>query len=262
MSRWTTPQAIPNDVNSAGPQVLAAGLWRCATSSLQIAFEELLDPPLRPSMHGTYLFTSMHKIKLSVAALKEPDRTKRQAILRQIFTGYNASSDFPGMGFVDDLLEMYPDMKVVLNKRGSAGAWERSVNGSLRYFSTWRYGVVTCLSEQSRWHWLIYRQYTALAKRRFGENTDIWDRKYYDSHNEWVRQLCRKHGKDWLEWEPDMGWEPLCKFLERKVPTAEFPKLNESAEIKKGIWMLTIRGLVYWACTIAAVVLAVWLYRR
>lgn len=258
MSRWTTPQVIPNDVNSAGPQVLAAGMWRCATSSLQIAFEELLDPPLRPSMHGTYLFTSMRTIKLSAAAMIESDKTKRQALLRQIFTGYNASSDFPGMGFVDDLLEMYPDMKVVLNKRDSSAAWERSVNESLRYFSTWRYAIVTCLSVQSRWHWLIYRRYTALAKRRFGGSTDIWDREYYDLHNEWVRELCRKHGKEWLEWEPDMGWEPLCKFLGREVPAAEFPKSNETAEIKKGAQMLTARGLVYWTGAVGVVALGVW----
>lgn len=45
-------QTIPRDPNSPGLQVIAAGKWRCATSSLQLAFQAILDPPLAPSMHG------------------------------------------------------------------------------------------------------------------------------------------------------------------------------------------------------------------
>lgn len=43
---------IAKDENSGGLEVIAAGQWRCATSSLQLAFERILDPPLAPSMHG------------------------------------------------------------------------------------------------------------------------------------------------------------------------------------------------------------------
>jgi hypothetical protein len=45
-------QSIPRDPNSPGLQVIAAGKWRCATSTLQQVFEQILDPPLAPSMHG------------------------------------------------------------------------------------------------------------------------------------------------------------------------------------------------------------------
>lgn len=203
----------------------------------------------------------MRIIKLCAAALNETDKQKRQAILREVFTGYNGSSDFPGMGFVDDLMEMYPNMKIVLNKRESASAWEKSVNGSLHFFSTWKYGLITWLSPQSYWHWQMYRRYTALAKRRFGQDTDIWSAKYYEMHNEWVRELCRKHNRELLEWEPDVGWEPLCEFLEKKVPEADFPKTNEGAEIRKGVKLLAIRGLVYWTGAALAAGAAVWMYQ-
>jgi hypothetical protein len=40
------------------------------------------------------------------------DKTERQALIRQILTGYKATVDFPPSMFVDDLVEMYPKAKV------------------------------------------------------------------------------------------------------------------------------------------------------
>lgn len=172
-------------------------------------------------------------------------------MLRQAFTGYNASSDFPGMAFVDDLVELYPNMKIVLNKRRDAKVWEKSVNESLRFFSSWTYFALTCLVPQSYWHWKAYRNYEALARRRFGDDVDIWSARYYEQHNEWVREIAKKHNRPILEWEPDMGWEPLCKFLDVRVPNVEFPRTNEAAEIRKGKYLLIARGILVWIVVLA-----------
>jgi hypothetical protein len=45
-------QTTPKDPHNPGLQIIAAGLWRCATLSLQVVFEEVLQPRLTPSMHG------------------------------------------------------------------------------------------------------------------------------------------------------------------------------------------------------------------
>lgn len=246
MSRWRTEKRIQTDPQSLGPKVLAAGLWRCATSSLQIAFETMLNPPLKPSMHGSYIFTSIPLLKLSVRVTSEIDTQKRQKLLSEIFTGYNASSDFPGMAFVDDLIQLYPDMELVLNKRHSAEAWEKSVKESLRFFSTWWYFGSVCLLPQGYWHWKLYREYHKLAKRRFGKRVDIWSAEYYEMHNKWVRRLARANGKQILEWEPAMGWSPLCEFLDMKMPDGEFPKTNELAEIKELKVLLVVKGIAIW----------------
>ncbi|PSN67068.1 hypothetical protein BS50DRAFT_381384 [Corynespora cassiicola Philippines] len=250
MSRWLTPQDVPNDASSSGPKVLAAGLWRCTTSSLQIAFEELLDPPFRPSMHGTYIFTSMPLLKLCVRASQETSKEKRQEMVRQIFSGYNASSDYPGMAFADDLMEMYPDMKVVLNKRKSAEAWRDSANGTLRFFSTWKYALCCGLIPQSYYHWQLFHQYERLAKRRFGEDIDIWSEDFYEVHNLWIKGLAEKHGRELLEWEPSMGWEPLCEFLNLEVPQKEFPRSNDAAEINELKPYIVKRGVMVWAIVV------------
>ena len=78
-------QTIPNDTSSTGLQVLAAGQWRCATSSLQLAFETLLSPPLAPSMHGAYLMPRPHLIALLNKATLEPDANKRKEILKLVY---------------------------------------------------------------------------------------------------------------------------------------------------------------------------------
>ncbi|OTA61470.1 hypothetical protein K449DRAFT_382871 [Hypoxylon sp. EC38] len=33
-----------------------------------------------------------------------------------------------------------------------------------------------------------------------------------------------------LEWTPEDGWDPLCKFLEKPIPAEPFPHTNTMAE--------------------------------
>lgn len=240
-------QDAPRDRDSEGVHVIAAGLWRCATSSLQTAFEQHLG--LAPSMHGAYVMPSVKMLQLCTAACREEDVDKRCHLLRQIFTGYNASSDYPGMAFLDDLLAMYPSAKVVLNKRSSATAWKASVDTSLKFFSTKTYMLVGFWIPQSYWHYRVYSDYAILAKRRFGTD-DIFTTGLYERHNQWVRDVTRAHGRQLLEWDPSMGWEELCKFLERDIPQARFPQINEGEAIAKLKRYLVLRGLAVWLLVI------------
>lgn len=179
------------------------------------------------------------------AAMRQPDTVERQKILRLVFSGYNASSDWPGHAFVDDLLDIYPSAKVILNKRTSAPEWEQSVRASLRFFWTRTYLILCLWLSVSRRHHRMYRQYALLAKRRYGID-DIWTTECYEAHNTWVRAVCADKGTEVLEWEPDDGWAPLCKFLGRRVPHQPFPRTNETAEIKKLKAVLIKNGLCHW----------------
>ena len=247
-------QNIASDISSKGLKILAAGQWRCATSSLQSAFEGHLNPPLGPSMHGAYIMPSLDRMKLCCAACRETDTDKRRALLRRLFDGYNSSSDFPGMAFVDDLLEMYPDVQVVLNKRESAPAWEHSVRDSLKFFSTWNYLALTWWVPQSYWHHQLYRAYIDLCRRRFGVG-DVFTQELYNKHNEWVRDVAKMFGKDVVEWTPSMGWSPLCNLTGREEPQEDFPKVNEGQAIKNLTRFLIIRGLIAWAVALSELAL-------
>ena len=251
MSRWRVQKPVIEDPDSSGLKVVAAGLWRCATSSLQIAFEEIIEPPSKPCMHGSVIFTHTSQLKRSVSILRERDTLRRQKLLRQFFTGYNASTDFPGMAFVDDLIQLYPNMRIVLNKRSNAEEWEKSVSTSLKPFSTWWYAVIMFPTRQGYWHWRMYCEYKNLAQSRFGKHIDIWTAEYYELHNAWVRHLAELNGTEILEWEPSMEWKLLAEFLNVEIPMQPLPRTNEQDEIKQLMIVMLCKGIAAWFVVIA-----------
>jgi len=76
-------------------QVIAAGLPRCGTSSIQAALE---SPYLgfAPAMHMASVMPHTDRLQLVVDAIQEEDRKRRHELLHKLFDGYGATSDFPG----------------------------------------------------------------------------------------------------------------------------------------------------------------------
>ena len=243
----------------ATPKIIAAGLWRCATSSLQVAFQEHLD--LTPSLHGSYIMPYNSRLKLCCAASLETDKLKRQKLLHQLFDGYLATSDYPGHAFVDDLMDMYPDAIVLLNTRSSAKAWQQSALASLSFYSTIWYLLLCGMIPQSYWHYRLYVTFKVNARRRLGVG-DIWSEEMYHVHNAWVRDQARKRGREVVEWTPDMGWAPICKVLDVDEPTATFPRTNENKALQELKRYLIVRGLLAWALGLAVVLVMVVMHRR
>ena len=194
---------------------------------------------------------SVPRMKMLCEAMEEKNKHERRRILREVFNGYNASSDWPGFAFLDVLLDMYPTAKVILNKRRTPDDWQNSVQSSLRYFSTWRYHILTYWVPICYWHFKMYQTFARLAKARYGVD-DIFTKDCYICHNEWVRDVAAARGKQVLEWEPEDGWEPICRLLGYDEPDAPFPRVNETAEIEKLKSVLVIKGLKAWAGVLCA----------
>lgn len=38
----------------------------------------------------------------------------------------------------------------------------------------------------------------------------------------------------------DQGWEPLCNFLGTEIPKINFPKINDKAEVKKQMRLMSV----------------------
>jgi len=238
-------------------KVIAAGLPRCATSSLQAALDNELG--YAPCMHMAHVAPFADRLKLSYEALLETDKPKRQAILHKLFDGYAATCDFPGSFFLDDLLEMYPDAKVILNRRRSPEAWCRSIVDTIQFFSTRTYFWITCLSATDYWHSYCHVAITKQAQRRFGYGT-LFDIEMYDLHNDWVKDVAAKQGKEVLDWEPSMGWEPLCKFLDKPIPKTSFPHTNDTQSMKTLARVFVIRGLLKWVAVLSVPAVALVAY--
>lgn len=57
---------------------------------------------------------------------------------------------------------------------------------------------------------------------RFEENAEEVYKKHYND----LETVLEGGKREYLRWEAEHGWGPLCEFLGREVPDVEFPRRN------------------------------------
>nr|XP_039263590.1 uncharacterized protein LOC120339504 isoform X2 [Styela clava] len=113
-----------------------------------------------------------------------------QRILRDV----DAVIDWPAVAVWEQIMEAFPDAKVILTIRSNEDEWYGSMKNQCK---------VTNNYVPSR-----YRQ-----------------------HNLYVNSICPE--KKLLIYNVKEGWEPLCRFLNKEIPEQTFPKVNVKGEIMK-----------------------------
>jgi Sulfotransferase domain len=90
-------------------EVIGAGFGRTGTMSLKVALETL---GFGPCYHMIELFQNPEHVRLwEAAARRDP------VDWENLFSGYRATVDWPGAAFYEELIERYPDAKVILTVR-------------------------------------------------------------------------------------------------------------------------------------------------
>jgi hypothetical protein len=193
-------------------QVIGAGFGRTGTMSMQAALEllgyrcyhmkEITENPSHLQM--------WHKLVAGRAAMD----------WRSLFARYEATVDFPACVYYRELLEAFPDAKVVL-----------SVRDPNRWFDSF----LTLQKTTDR-----FRVFRFIPRaRRFLDFVDLLLEKVFvlprdrqrcievfNRHNSEVQQTVP--AGQLLVFQVQEGWEPLCKFLGHEVPAGvAFPHLNE-----------------------------------
>ncbi|OTA76792.1 hypothetical protein M434DRAFT_38785 [Hypoxylon sp. CO27-5] len=216
-------------------KVLCVGFPRCASESLQHA---LLKLGYNDTYHGwnntggkpddTPRWVRLCRKKLfgqrdeSIITRTEFDATLGDAV---VVTGP------AGALLAADLITAYPEAKVILNYRNDIEAWHHSVEQIIaRANSSWMLWLLSWLSLDCFWFWQCHVRFMWLGLFRAG-NMDIETasiRRAYREHNYMVRRLVSEERL--LEWTPEDGWDPLCKFLEKPIPAEPFPHMNTIAE--------------------------------
>jgi hypothetical protein len=151
----------------------------------------------------------------------------------RILDGFVACVDAPVCFFWEELMERYPDAKVVLTVRDPE-----------RWYPSFRSLIMTNI--KSSWMGLFSRR-----NRRFGKLGRTMSKRFMASldkdraiatflaHNQRVRDTVPPERL--LEMSVKDGWGPLCEFLGKPVPDEPFPHLNEGMEtIRKGNWDLML----------------------
>lgn len=223
--------------------VMGAGLPRAATSSLQAAFEKI---GFAPCLHMAEIIPHADRMQLLLEAVREKDTRVRQKMLHQLIHGYSAICDLPVMLFTADLMDMYPDVKIILNGRPDPHVWARSAADSFSFiFSPWFYWTGLLWTTDRIWY-KVCRETEKYSWENFRQG-DIFTGEFYNKYYDHVRAEAKKRGKEVLEFKAEDGYEPLCKFLGKDIPEEPFPRLNEKKTFQIVQRILIARGLFAWS---------------
>ncbi|RSL57624.1 hypothetical protein CEP54_008229 [Fusarium duplospermum] len=228
----------PRRVRTKPLEVICVGLPRSATESLQHA---LLTLGYDHTYHGWDIIYERPNyapqwVKLCRKKWFGPmdGNTKfTQEDFDAVMGHSTAVTDAAGSVFAAELIEAYPDAKIVLNYRKDLDAWHRSATGTLANVKhNWALWILSFLSRQGFWVWHVYLDFMWSGIFR-GLDNDIetgvarngkW---VYKEHCNMIRGLVPKERL--LEWTVEDGWEPLCEFLGKPVPKEPFPNTNSAA---------------------------------
>ena len=153
------------------------------------------------------------------------------------------SSDTPAIAFADDLIEAYPEAKVVLVERDIDSwyeSWMKSViKNTYDPFVTVIYHIDRFFTHPiGRIHKTTLQGWLGISSP---EDARRKSKAKYRQHYELVRSITPKDRL--LEYKLSDGWEPLCEFLEKPVPDQPFPHLNEKKWLDEKVQLVLSHGL-------------------
>ncbi|KAJ5965798.1 hypothetical protein N7481_012512 [Penicillium waksmanii] len=210
-------------------KVLALGVGRTGTASLRKALEQLgyakcyhmlcasvENPPDCLMWHDA--LNAKYKGKGEFGR-KEWD---------QLLGDCQAVCDWPACAFAKELIEAYPDAKVILNIR-DIDQWHTSVTKTVY----WRVSDPEhkFLANFSWAAGMYYPMLNKFFETFFRGDFPNKGKQIYKEHVAEVRSLVPPERL--LEYSINDGWDPLCKFLEEEIPHDSFPHGNDVADFRK-----------------------------
>jgi hypothetical protein len=169
----------------------------------------------------------------------------------EVFAGCQSTVDWPGSYFYKELIEVYPDAKVLLSVR-DADSWERSMRDTI-----WGifYGDILIRDLSSARcrvdpQWREYIELMQEMWKRSGlidngaDTTPESMKAAMERFNEEVQETVPADRL--LVWSLGDGWEPVAEFLELPVPDTPFPHLNDSNQFRERIVDGALLALQEW----------------
>ncbi|VDP74088.1 unnamed protein product [Echinostoma caproni] len=214
--------------------VIGAGCGRTGTASLKQALEILFH---RPCYH---MHTIMEKhpdhpqkwVELDnqvTESMRPGGKPVDARLIQDLLHDYCGAVDFPAASYYWQIMQVYPDAKVILTVRDT-NKWVESARATIipangRPKPPWFV----------RWVWFLRvgRSPGEMPNRFFnrtfgGDVFQMDDEQLGRAFDQWNADVQRKVPKErLLVYRVQDGWEPLCKFLQMDVPNQPFPCVNE-----------------------------------
>ena len=225
-------------------KVIGAGLPRTATTTQLVVLEQL---GFGPCYHMRNLMMDFETgLPLWEAVMEgNPD-------WETIFGDAQSTVDWPSARFYKDLMEYYPDAKVLLSVRSGEG-WARSMLETIAglFFGD---SLMAHVSKARTHVDPLWKRYLDLMGRMNWDpevgalagdpETEEGLIAIMERWNAEVQETVP--AERLLVWDPKDGWGPLCEFLEVPVPDGEVPRLNDTESFKAGITGGSIQVLSSW----------------
>lgn len=166
--------------------------------------------------------------------------------------------------FVDQLIEAYPDAKVVVVQRSFESWWPSMKSQVLdTLYTPFNWFMVSVgsfllgIPAASSMHKLHCGTFNVTSSADIDANS----RKTYDEYYAKIRAMVPADQR--LEYTLGDGWAPLCAFLGKDVPDVPFPRANDRKTAQQGndsrvrrIFTDSLRRYGPWISGVAAVALA------
>ncbi|KAK4499143.1 hypothetical protein PRZ48_009655 [Zasmidium cellare] len=241
-------------------KVIGAGLPRTGTNSFCAAVGILLEGPFYHAgaqFGGAGCPSEDHILMMDEAArcVSKPPAEKQRTLakLYNFLDGYVATNDPPLTLLVPELMEMYPNAKVICTVR-ERDSWVKSFLKVVKTAQPTLAGFIFFWVPSMRYLPRLAKSLTHLFYERFGvivkdaeSAIAIWDR-----HHAWLEEVVPR--EKLVYYNVKDGWEPLCRALSVPVPDVPFPRLNDSKALDDHFKNVAVTGMMRWAMVLAAVV--------
>jgi hypothetical protein len=202
-----------------GLRVIGAGFGRTGTFSLKAALDSL---GVGPTYHMSEVFAHPEHVPIWQAAADG-----KPVDWDALFAGYHAAVDWPASAFYRQLMDYYPEAKVILTLRDPE-RWHESGRNTI--FPGRETPAEEPTPEQLEWQRMAE---TAMWNGIF--DGKVWDREHaidvFNRHAATVKATVPPDRL--LVFEARGGWEPLCAFLGIPVPDEPYPRLNDTASFQE-----------------------------
>jgi hypothetical protein len=229
-------------------KVIVAGLPRTGTTSMTRALEILLGGRVFDGGSASYTGDAHLQQQMLELAQHCPtktlvDRTFVLYRLAQLTEGCVASSDQPGCYFVEELLQLYPDAKVIVTVRDKESWWASysALWQSIHDLYAWSWP-----SPQLRRFCLFSFEFWKRVPQAVGiPPCEAWPMSnqegLYDAHAAYVRRVVPPD--QLFYFDVKSGWKPLCEILDVPVPVPDepFPHIFPRSWLDKGTTELLAR---------------------
>ncbi|THY15308.1 hypothetical protein D6D01_07934 [Aureobasidium pullulans] len=198
-------------------RVILASMSRTGTVSMYTAFQKL---DLHPYHMVEAIKMPARDLAIAVEAIDARDTERAYGIAEfdKWIGDYDSVCDTPMNLLVKELIEAYPEAKVILTTRDPA-KWRKSIENSILIIDKWRvWGYLPLISPDC----------AAFIKmmHKMDEVMDGYSIAALNRHNAGIREVVPK--EKLLEFTlGEDGWKELCEFIELPQPEGEFPNVND-----------------------------------